>query len=214
MPLAFEMSVNVPFAVVAEQLVRRVELGQVQIGPAVVVDVAHRDAHAVAAGVDAALRGDVGEVQPPGAIGLDAQIVPVEPIRQRRAAARGGRRRAERLTLHQIHVQVAVLVVVEERDAGRQHLGHVELTRHAVDVDEVEAGFPGAIHEPVRSGRRRRVFMWRAAGARRETERCEKDQQPHTMVAAPARWPASALRASARLSGSSRGLSSPPRGRR
>ena len=81
--------------------------------------------------------------------GLDAQIVPVQTIGQRRAAARRRRARAERLALHEIHVEVAVLVVVEERDAGADHLGHVELARHAVDVDEVEAGVRGAIDEPV-----------------------------------------------------------------
>jgi hypothetical protein len=41
--------------------------------------------------------------------------------------------------LNQIDVQVAVVVEVEERNAWRQDLGHVELARHAIDVDEVDA---------------------------------------------------------------------------
>jgi hypothetical protein len=88
-------------------------------------------------------------VQVPRAVSVDPEIVAIETIGQRRAAARRGRPRAERLPLHQIHVEVAVLVVVEERHARADHLGHVELTRHAVDVHEVEAGVRGAIDEPV-----------------------------------------------------------------
>ena len=52
--------------------------------------------------------------------------------------------------LHQVDVEVAVVVVVEQGDAGRHDLRVVPLARHAVEVDEVEAGLFGALDEPLR----------------------------------------------------------------
>ena len=58
----------------------------------------------------------------------------------RREQRVGQRLRAEHLPLHQVDVEVAVVVVVEQRDAGRHDLRVVELAGHAVEVDEVETG--------------------------------------------------------------------------
>ena len=51
--------------------------------------------------------------------------------------------------LREIDVEVAVVVVVEERNAAREHLGEVELARHAVEVGKGQTGLGGAIDEPV-----------------------------------------------------------------
>ena len=57
---------------------------------------------------------------------------------------------AEHRALDQVHIEVAVVVVIEQGDAGRHDLGVVPLTRHAVEVDEVEACLFGALDEPLR----------------------------------------------------------------
>src|SRR5438093_13190665 len=54
-----------------------------------------------------------------------------------------------------IDIEIAVVVVVEQRDARRQDLRIEKLSRCAVEVDEVEAGFSRAIDEPVSLTRRR-----------------------------------------------------------
>ena len=81
----------------------------------------------------------------------DLQIVSVQPIRERQP---GGRReqglaRSERLALNQIDIQVAVVVVVEHRDARPYSLGLIELAGHPVEVDEPEAGRLGPVGEPL-----------------------------------------------------------------
>ena len=75
--------------------------------------------------------------------------------------ARGGR--PEHAALHQVDVEVAVVVVVEQRDARRHDLGLVEPAGHPVDVDEVEAARRGPVDEPLRfaGGRCRRVALER-----------------------------------------------------
>ena len=56
--------------------------------------------------------------------------------------------RSEHLPLNEVHVEVAVVVVVEQRDARRDDLGVVEPPGHAVDMDEVETGLLRPIDEP------------------------------------------------------------------
>ena len=48
-----------------------------------------------------------------------------------------------------IHIEVAVAVEVEQRDAWRHDFGKIELARHAVEMDEVEARFTGGVGEPL-----------------------------------------------------------------
>ena len=59
---------------------------------------------------------------------------------------------SEQLALHEVHVEVAVVVVVEESRARSRHLRLVELAGHAVEVDEVEPGLGGPIDEPLPVG--------------------------------------------------------------
>jgi hypothetical protein len=56
---------------------------------------------------------------------------------------------SEHLSLRHEHVQVPVAVIVEQCDAGRYDFGKIEPARHAVEVDEVEARFTGAVGEPL-----------------------------------------------------------------
>ena len=130
------------------------EAGQVQVGPAVVVHVAGRHAHAVAAHGDARLGGHVGEPEPAPAVDRDLQIVAVEPVAGRLIRGRREQRVAvpEQLALHEVDVEVAVVVVVEQAGAGSGHLGLVEPAGHPVEVHEVEAGLGGPVDEPLHVG--------------------------------------------------------------
>ena len=68
----------------------------------------------------------------------DGQVVAKQPAgRARIVPARAG---VERRRLNEKDVEVAVVVVVEERDAGAHLLGQVVLAGRAVDVGEGEAG--------------------------------------------------------------------------
>jgi hypothetical protein len=49
----------------------------------------------------------------------------------------------------QVDVEVAVVVVVEDSGAGGHHLGLVEASGHAVEVDEVEPHLLRTLDEPV-----------------------------------------------------------------
>ena len=126
-------------AVVVPQLVGRVELGQVQIDVPVIVDVACGDAHPVTARSDTGSGGHVHELQVPCSIRISRQVVPEEPVARRKRGRAGRSGGHEGLALHQVHVQVAIAVVVEKRHAGGQYLGHVELPGHAVDMGEAKA---------------------------------------------------------------------------
>ncbi len=71
----------------------------------------------------------------------DNQIVAIQPV--------VGLPPVEPAALHQVDVEIAVVVVVEERHTRAENLRHVELTRHAIDVDEVDTGLGGAIDKPL-----------------------------------------------------------------
>ncbi len=85
---------------------------------------------------------------------MNLQIVAIEPAFERQGTSRRHERLTERLsgsehlTLHEEHVEVAVVVVVEQADARRHDLGVVELAGHAVEVHEVQAGIGCPIREP------------------------------------------------------------------
>ena len=130
---------------VPEQPVRP-HRGDEQIGPAVVVHVADRDARAVEARRQTERRGAIREA--PGAVVLVQ--------RHRRTGPSGGARRtgvpqgvhnAPFRRVHEQQVLVAVVVEVEERRAGAHRLRQQRLALGAVDVDEVDAGLRGHVGE-------------------------------------------------------------------
>ena len=134
--------------VVVEHLVAA-KSGEVQIDPAVVVDVADGDAHPVAARMNAARCGDVGEMERPRAIRLDFEIVAIQPVAERSGRRRNqGRAVAEHFALHEIDIEIAVVVVIEQRDARRHDFRLIELAGHAVEVHEVETDLVRAIGKP------------------------------------------------------------------
>ncbi len=131
-----------PVAVVVQQMVRP-QVSQVDIHPPVVVVVAGGDADAVAGGADAGPLGDVDEADRAGAVGPDLEIVAIEAVGERRGVGRRKDepvtgRAVERIPLAEVDVEVAVVVVVEQRDRPTHHLGEVERSSHEVVVDEVE----------------------------------------------------------------------------
>ena len=74
-------------AVVVKQLIRP-EIRQQQVDAAVVVDVARRGAEAVLPRIDAALRGDIGEVQHADAIVAQMQVIAKQTSSQRKRPRR------------------------------------------------------------------------------------------------------------------------------
>jgi len=69
-----------------------------------------------------------------------------------------GLARPEHRALNQVQVEVAVVVVIQQRASLSGHLHEIEFAGHAVEVHEVEARLPGGVLErpPVRpdGGRR------------------------------------------------------------
>ena len=108
------------------------EAGAVDVHEAVIVHVGGRHTHAVRLDVDTRLLGDIREMQRALAVRANAQVVSIEAILERTL-----RRRqrildrlslAEHLALHQVQVEVAVVVVVEQAHARRHDLRVVVLT--------------------------------------------------------------------------------------
>ena len=119
------------------------------------------------------------------------QIVAEQTTFQRQRVRRRRNGRAlDRLALRQhaplreVHVEIAVIVVVEKRDAARQHLGEIELARHAVEVGEGETGLGRAIDEPV--ARRTRGGALRIPAAARSC-RSDRDDGSNVSVGCPHR---------------------------
>ena len=80
----------------------------------------------------------------------------VRSLRNRRQVGRPRFRLRRGAALDEEDVEVAVVVVVEQRDAGAHHLGQVVLAGRAVDVREHEARRGGRLDEERFGGRRRR----------------------------------------------------------
>ena len=89
---------------------------------------------------------------------MHLEVVAVKPICQRQWHSGGqesvGQRLAptNHLSLYQVDVEVAVVVVVEQRHAGTHHFLEVIPARHAVEVHEIEADGLCAVGEPFLSG--------------------------------------------------------------
>ena len=128
-------------AVVVEQR-RRAECRDEEVQVAVVVVVADRRAHAVAAHRDAGLLRDIGEAKRARPVGRHREIVAKEAAGGRRASAG-----IDRAALDEEDVEVAVVVEVEQRDAGAHHFRQIVLPGRAVDVREHQTGRGGRFDE-------------------------------------------------------------------
>ena len=140
-----------PVAVVAKHHTAG-KAGAIDVREAIVVKVANGGAHAVGPEIDAAFIGDVGEMKRARAIFVEDEIVAKQAIFQRtlrREQSIGDRPvGAKHLSLGHVYVEIAVVVVIDQRDAGRHDLGVVELARHAVEVHEVESRRLGPLAKP------------------------------------------------------------------
>src|SRR5206468_2381850 len=101
--------------------------GDKEIWPAIVVVIAHRDAHAEGAARHSRLLRDVGK--------SSITVVLVECIAQRfgRVVEIG------RAAIDQIEIHPAVVVVVQKRDTGTERLREEVLLRYGVLVDPSDA---------------------------------------------------------------------------
>ena len=83
------------------------------------------------------------------------QIVSVKPAARGRARRRcyAGRLITDRLPLNQIYIQVSVVIKVEHRNPRTHDLGLIELTRHPVEMNEVEPDLLCTVGEPLSIGR-------------------------------------------------------------
>ncbi len=121
------------------------EVGHVEIEEAVVIIVAGSHAHAIADVSHSGFFSDVDESQ----LTRFGQQIFEQPV-ARFPAGRGREERfaaVEGRALHQIDVQVAVVIVVEQRHAGTHDLGHVVTPGGTVEVMKVETGLRGHVAE-------------------------------------------------------------------
>ncbi len=169
--------------IVAVQLIRA-EVREVEIDPAVVVDVAGGDSHPVPVRADATLYGDVNESHGSRPVGADAQVVAEQASARVRRCWHAGiaRRRSEQLTLDEEHIEIAVVVEVEQSGARGHDLREIVPARHAVDVNEAKPAFLRAIDEPGRAAGRRRLRTFVRAAAARGRDRDEDDEHGRERV--------------------------------
>ena len=140
--------------VVSKQLVGP-EIGQVEVGPTIIVEVSRCHAHPVPWCPDPTSLRHVGKVQPATAGFVRPQVVSVEPVDQRFGLGRGEDRigksfpRSEHAALNQIEVEIPVVVIIEHGSTGAHHFAQVAFPRHAVEVDEIDPCFPRGIQEDI-----------------------------------------------------------------
>jgi len=104
--------------------------------------------------VDSALLGDVREMQRARAIRIQNEVVPEQARFERQRGGLDGRIAqrlsfAEHLSLHEEDVEVAIVVVVQQRHTRRQHLGIIEFAGHSVEIAEPQAALGRPIDEPL-----------------------------------------------------------------
>ena len=112
--------------------------GDIQVGMAVVVVVAHRAADAVERHGQPGGAGNVGEMAP--------AIAAVERLGKRALAVEAGQRAA----VDQEQVEVPVAVIVKEGTAGAKRLGEVETPAGAIGMPETDPRRRRHIIEPQR----------------------------------------------------------------
>ena len=90
---------------------------------------------------------------------MHLEVVPIQAIRQWQRCLRRNQGVVQRLaqtehpSLREVEVEVAVVVEVEHRDTGPDHLSEIVLARHPVEVHEVDAHRFGSVAEPLLGGR-------------------------------------------------------------
>ena len=114
--------------IVVEELVAG-HVRDIDIGPAVVIVVADGHAHPVALAGDAGFFGDIGE----GAVAI--VVEEAVPVFRRVLLERRNRRAVD-----EVDVQVAVVVVIEQRHAGHHGFGLILVRSGTAVGDEVESG--------------------------------------------------------------------------
>ena len=129
------------------------DVGHVEIEEPVVVVIACRRTHSVAVMANAGFLGDVNEAQ----LSRLGQHVAKQPVP--RLPVGWGREEQrppglQRAALDQIHIEIAVVVVVEEGGPGAHDFRHEVLTGRSGDVVEVETDLGGNLVKG-RIGRRR-----------------------------------------------------------
>ena len=131
-------------SVVVEELIRRAEMGDEHVDESVVVEVAHGDTHAVTVRAQSGLLRNVGELGRARPIGIDDEVVVIEPSRAPSRLIIG---LAERCALQNEDVRPPIVVVIEDRDAWANDLGEIVFAHHAVRMNEPDPDRVGDINE-------------------------------------------------------------------
>src|SRR5439155_11711787 len=157
-------------ALVVEEA-RFAQTGDVNVAPAAVVVVSHRDAHAVDLDPEPGLCGDVGE----GAVA----VVVVELQRGPLADVAG-----KVLAVHKQNVWLAVVIVVDEGAARAHGLGQVFLSKGAGVVNETDPGLAGHVDKvygrTFRSGRPTKPCYARQGQGPAKNRRCDCKKSEET----------------------------------
>jgi hypothetical protein len=87
--------------------------------------------------------GYVGEFERATSVSMPDGVVAVEPPAQETFGPKDGLApiivRAQHASLNKEYIQIAVIVVIEQRDARPDHLRVIVLARHAVEMDKVNS---------------------------------------------------------------------------
>src|SRR6185503_15393324 len=124
-------------AVITEQLAA-FEISHEEVDASVVGDVTGRSAHRVPVNLEPAGICDIGESQRARTVGVNLEIIPVQAALERnlrRVEGFAERLLSEHLSLRHEYIEVAVVVVVEQGDAGRYDFWEMKRTSHSVEVD-------------------------------------------------------------------------------
>src|SRR5207302_10481776 len=76
----------------------------------------------------------------------------------------------EHLSLHEEYIEVAVIIVVHQRNTPRQHLGVIQSARHPVEIGELQVALDRSVDEPFAGG----AVCAACGGARRRTGRARR----------------------------------------
>src|SRR5258705_4358221 len=159
-------------------------MGDEYVDAAIVVDIADRDAHSVSVRAESRGLSDIGKFQAARAIGVHGEIIPIQTSRAGFLRRVSGSVGTEPRSLENENVEFAVVVVVQEGDAGADDFGIIELAVPAVEMLEAHATRVGCIDEQLLRRRRLRtpgLACVRRAGPQGQRDRCRGKQswEPH-----------------------------------